>query len=355
MVAMATIADSVPLVGENRVLAKIGLDGLRRPVNGGLKALMQVSQLDSAAKPITATDIAFRVAPRINAAGRMDVAQDVVELFTTRDEARSRELANKLNELNSDRQAEEARIIATIYSRLESDESFKDAYCVVIAGDGWHRGVIGIAATRVVERTCKPALVIAIDGDEAHGSGRSISAFHLLDALESEHCRPLFKRFGGHSHAVGFSMPADQVDALRSAIDAYAKTKLTSEDFVPVLNIDSEISLDEITPEWMRCLEMLEPYGMGNREPIFVARGLRLQQPPRILKEKHIKLKLGQNGRGMDALGWRMAEDVQALGLVVGDIVDVAFTVEENVHPDFGGLQLVICDLVKKASSVASG
>src|SRR5207248_4433976 len=135
-VAIATIADSVPLAGENRVFAKLGLDGLRKPVNGGLKALMQVAKLEGNGRAIKATDIAFRVAPRINAAGRMDVAQDVVELFTTRDEARSRELAKKLNDLNSDRQAEEARIIATIYSRLESDESFKDASCIVIAGDG---------------------------------------------------------------------------------------------------------------------------------------------------------------------------------------------------------------------------
>jgi single-stranded-DNA-specific exonuclease len=363
MVAIATIADSVPLVGENRIFAKLGLDGLRKPVNGGLKALMQVAQLDGDARArqgIRATDIAFRVAPRINAAGRMDIAQDVVELFTTRDEVRSRELANKLNELNSERQAEEARIIAKIHSLLDTDATLKEAFCLVIAGEGWHRGVIGIAATRVVERTGKPALVIAIDGDEAHGSGRSISAFHLLDALESKDCRPLFTRFGGHAHAVGFSMTREQIEPLRAALDAYARTRLTEADFVPVLNIDAEISLDEITPEWMRCLEMLEPYGMGNREPIFVARGLRLQQPPRILKEKHVKLRVTQMGadgkqhRGFDALGWRMAERIQEQGLVVGEMVDLAFTVEENMHPEFGGLQLIICDVVRSAKTEAS-
>ncbi|MCU1310866.1 MAG: exonuclease RecJ [Candidatus Angelobacter sp.] len=363
MVAIATIADSVPLVGENRVFAKLGLDGLRRPVNGGLKALMQVAQLDAggrAGRSIRATDIAFRVAPRINAAGRMDIAKDVVELFTTRDETRSRELANKLNELNSDRQAEEARIIGKIHALLDSDATLAEAFCLVIAGEGWHRGVIGIAATRVVERTGKPALVIAIDGDEAHGSGRSISAFHLLDALESEHCRPLFTRFGGHAHAVGFSMKREQVEPLRRALDAYARTRLTVEDFVPVLSIDAEITLEEITPEWMRCLQMLEPYGMGNREPVFVARGLRVQQPPKVLKEKHIKLRLtqvdanGKQHRGFDALGWRMAERIQEQGLVVGEMVDLAFTVEENVHPEFGGLQLIICDLVRAGKAVAS-
>src|SRR6266478_9795285 len=260
---------------------------------------MQVAKLVNAGRAgrvIRATDIAFRVAPRINAAGRMNIAQDVVELFTTRDDARARELANKLNELNSDRQAEEARIIGKIHALLDNDAVLNEAFCLVIAGEGWHRGVIGIAATRVVERTGKPALVIAIDGDEAHGSGRSISAFHLLDARESKDCRPLFTRFGGHAHAVGFSMKREQVEPLRSALDAYARTRLTVEDFVPVLNIDAEITLEEITPEWMRCLQMLEPYGMGNREPVFVARGLRIQQPPKVLKEKHIKLRLTQVG-----------------------------------------------------------
>jgi single-stranded-DNA-specific exonuclease len=247
MVAIATIADSVPLVGENRVFAKLGLDGLRRPVNGGLKSLLQVAQLDGRVKAITAGDIAFRVAPRINAAGRMDIAQDVVELFTTRDESRTHELANKLNQLNGGRQAEEARIITEIYSRLESDALLEEAFCIVIEGQGWHRGVIGIAATRVMERTGKPALVIAVDGDgdsdEAQGSGRSISAFHLLDALESENCRPLFTRFGGHAHAVGFSIERSKIEPLRLALDAYAKTRLTREDFTPVLNVDSEIML----------------------------------------------------------------------------------------------------------------
>jgi single-stranded-DNA-specific exonuclease len=359
IVAIATIADSVPLIGENRVFAKLGLQGLRRPVNGGLKALLQVSQLDGTSEAISSTDIAFRVAPRINAAGRMDIAKDVVELFTTRDEARTRELADKLNALNSDRQAEEARIISKIHTLLDGDSKLNEAFCMVIAGEGWHRGVIGIAATRVVERTSKPALVIAIDGDEAHGSGRSIPAFHLLDALESKDCRPLFTRFGGHAHAVGFSMHKDKVEPLRQALDAYARTRLTQEDFTPILHVDAEITLNEITPAWMRWLEMLEPYGMGNREPVFVARGLRLQQPPRILKEKHIKLKLaqdspeGKRSSSFDALGWRMAERFQEQPLLVGEIVDLAFTVEENKHPEFGGLQLIICDVTRAKSAMA--
>ena len=358
MAAIATIADSVPLVGENRVIASLGLRGLRKPVNSGLKALLQVSQLLGRTEPITATDIAFRVAPRINAAGRMDVARDVVEMFTSRDEARTRELAEKLNSLNADRQAEEARMMQAIHTRLDEDRSFDEAYCVVIEGEGWHRGVIGIAATRVVERTCKPALVLAVDGDEAHGSGRSIHAFHLLDALESEHCRPLFTRFGGHSHAAGFAMPAANIGALRAALNAYARTKLTPTDFVPQLRVDTEVRLDELTREWIECVSRLEPFGMGNPEPVFVARELRVLQPPKIMKEKHIKLRLshlindevemrGRQPRAFDAIGWRMAEQLQSQPLLLGDVIDIAFKIDENQHPDFGGLQLVMCDYAK--------
>src|SRR5690348_17331135 len=189
--AIATIADAVPLVDENRVFARLGLDGLRSPVNVGLKALLEVSQVDGS-HPLDSSDVAFRLAPRLNAAGRMDVARDVIELFTVRDLTRAREIAERLNQLNTERQAEEARIVEEICRTLDGSPEQREAYCIVVDGEGWHRGVIGIAATRVVERYCRPALVISRLGDEAHGSGRSIPAFHLLNALES--CQELSSR-----------------------------------------------------------------------------------------------------------------------------------------------------------------
>ncbi|MGH7486760.1 MAG: single-stranded-DNA-specific exonuclease RecJ, partial [bacterium] len=197
VVAIATIADAVPLTAENRVFAKLGLDGLRSPVNPGLKALVEVAQLSGRA--LTSGDVAFRIAPRINAAGRMDVARDVIELFSVKDAVRAREIANRLDQLNAGRQEEERRILQSIDSHFEEEPALRDAFCIVIDGESWHRGVIGITATRVVERYGRPALVISREGDQAHGSGRSISAFHLLNALES--CSALFTRFGGHSHA----------------------------------------------------------------------------------------------------------------------------------------------------------
>jgi single-stranded-DNA-specific exonuclease len=356
MVAIATIADAVPLTGENRVFAKLGLDGLRHPVNAGLKALLETASLAGNQK-LTAGDVAFRIAPRINAAGRMDVARDVIELFSVREVDRARELAARLDRLNSDRQQEEQRIMVEVQKRIESSADVRDCFCLVVDGDAWHRGVIGIAATRVVERYGRPTLVLSLEDGEAYGSGRSIPAFHLLDALES--CRDMFTRFGGHAHAVGFSLPADRVPALRQALDTYARQRLTPADFEPILNFDGELALPQITPELYRALQQLEPFGMGNPEPVFIARRVRVATPPRVLKDKHVKLRVtqpngSQYGRGLDALGWRMAERVQQASILAGDSVDLAFTIELNDHPDFGGLELRLEDIVRCQPSPAT-
>ena len=354
MVAIATIADAVPLVGENRVFARLGLDGLRHPVNAGLKALLEVASLS--AKKLNANDVAFRIAPRLNAAGRMDVAQDVIELFSVKDADRAREIAARLNQLNSDRQQEEKRIFEAVEERLAGAPEMRDCFCLVIDGDAWHRGVIGIAATRVVERYGRPALVLSREDGEAYGSGRSIPAVHLLDALES--CRDMFTRFGGHAHAVGFSLPCDRVPALRAALDTYARERLTAADFERVLEYDGELPLGEVTPTLYQSLQRLEPFGMSNPEPVFAARGARVAFPPKIIKEKHVKLRLanenGKFARAIDALGWRMAEQVQQAAILAGNIVDVAFTLEVNDHPEYGGLELRLADIVKAPQAHSS-
>jgi single-stranded-DNA-specific exonuclease len=395
IVAIATIADAVPLTGENRVFAKLGLEALRSAVNPGLKALLEVAQVGG--RPLTSGEVGFRIAPRINAAGRMDVARDVIELFSVKDAARAREIADKLDQLNAERQTEEGRILDAIHLRFEQEPGLLDSFCLVIDGDGWHRGVIGITATRVVERYGRPTLVISHDGEDAHGSGRSIRAFHLLNALES--CAPLFTRFGGHAHAVGFSMPASNLPELCSHLDGYARARLTLSDFEPVLDLDDELPFDQITPELFHVLRRLEPFGMGNPEPVFAARELLLMAPPRVMKEKHMKLKLcvpavadskeelsqvaalvtprchpdsavlprvhaqGSNGGWQkrvtyNALGWRMAERVQQAELVPGDSLDIAFTLDHNDHPEFGGLELSLRDFKspqRSATSVAMG
>jgi single-stranded-DNA-specific exonuclease len=406
IVAIATIADAVPLTGENRVFAALGLDALRKAVNPGLKALLEVAQI-SAQRPPTSGEVGFRIAPRINAAGRMDVARDVIELFSVKDPGRARELAAKLDHLNSDRQEEERRILRSVEERFAADPTLCAAACIVVDGEGWHRGVIGITATRVVERYNRPAVVISREGDEAFGSGRSIRAFHLLEAIES--CSSLFSRYGGHSHACGFAMPAANVAELRTRLDAFARARLTPADFDPTVDLDGELDLSEVTPDLFRALHLLEPYGMGNPEPVFAARAVQLTAPPRILKDKHIKLKLtsGRVGAGdspaqvdetelsaaailatprchpdgaairreekaaavaeghagaalttenrelrtrlasritFDALGWHMAERLQQTPLLAGDAIDVAFTIGHNDHPEYGGLELSLRD-----------
>ncbi len=354
MVAIATIADAVPLIDENRIMTKLGLEGLRRPVNGGLKALMDVAGLQSGDRALTAGDVGFRLGPRINAAGRMDIARDVIELFTSKSPERWREIAEKLNQLNLARQEEEQRIVAAIEQELATGPDISDKFCLVFDGDGWHRGVVGIVASRVVEKTGRPALVVAKDGEEAHGSGRSISAFHLLEALES--CRGLFTRFGGHAHAVGFALPCASLPELKLRLDTFARGRLTPEDLLPELKIDADITLKDVTPQLLENLRQLEPFGQGNPEPVFASHGVNLVFPPRVIKDKHIKFRVNQTlpeGCGSynyEAIGWRMAERLAGESYMPGDRLDLAFTVTVNNHPDFGGLELVLEDFRKSAA-----
>jgi single-stranded-DNA-specific exonuclease len=343
---------------------------LRSPVNPGLKALLEVAEVPCS-RALNAGEVAFRIAPRLNAAGRMDVARDVVELFREKDATRANAIAQRLDGLNKERQDEEQRILQELESRFEKEPALGQAFCIVVDGDGWHRGVIGITATRVVERYGRPALVISREGEEAHGSGRSIRAFHLFEALEAS--AGLFDRYGGHAHAVGFALPTARIPELRSQLDAFARKRLTSADFDPVLEVDAEVLLSDVTPEFLSCLKQLEPYGMENPQPVFAARAVRLLQPPRIFKDKHLKLKVAaaheaSAGRSdwrqnvmYEATGWRMAERAAKEQLLPGDSLDIAFTLGQNEHPEFGGLELTLCDFLvhakaarAKASSVGS-
>jgi single-stranded-DNA-specific exonuclease len=344
MLAIATVADAVPLLGENRVFASVGLEQLRRPASAGLRSLMQVAKLNPAQRPLTATDLAFRIAPRINAAGRMDVASDVVELFTTRDAARAGELADKLDRLNSERQQAEAKMLEQIERRFTEDTGFASSRCIVIEGEGWHRGIIGILASRVVDQMRRPAIVIALESGEAYGSGRSVPGFHLLQAIEG--CKEIFTRFGGHAHAVGFRLPPSRLPELKSHLEAWAA--LHVEEAAPSLRCHAVLPLDQITDALFSWLRRLEPFGTGNEEPVFVAYNARLMAPVRPIKDRHICLQLAQGVRGgsWSALGWDWGSRAQAFGLQQGSVVHLAYKVRENMHPEYGGLELEIADLV---------
>jgi len=369
LVAIATIADSVPLEGENRVIAAMGLRELRNPVQPGLRALMQVAEIPAKRVP-TAAEVGFRLAPRINAAGRMDIASDVVELFLTRDVARATELAEKLNRLNDDRRATEARALEAIDAQLETlrgiDGEFL-AECIVLDDADWHRGVLGILASRIVDRTGRPALVLTHEDGQAHGSGRSIAGFHLLDALTAVHVASndvddvetggvLFTRFGGHAHAVGFSLPSERVALLRARMRRHGASLLTGPMLAPDLECDAEVSLSDLTQDFYDWLMRCAPFGIGNREPVFLTRGVKLMAEVRLIKEKHVCLQLQREGETVrfSALGWsrgvNWAERCRDLELREGSRIDVAYRLKAKANPQFPGLELEIVDV-----RVASG
>lgn len=355
LVAIATIADSVPLEGENRVIASLGLRELRNPVQTGLRALMEVSQIPLDRAP-TATEVGFRIAPRINAAGRMDVASDVVELFLTRDTHRAHELAAKLDRLNGERKATEAKALETIEERLtdlRDPEGHFPALCFVMDDSEWHRGVLGILASRIVDRTGRPALVLTHEDGQAHGSGRSIAGYHLLDALSAIHDEDgaLFSRFGGHAHAVGFSLPSQHVLSLRERMERHSAARLLSAELLtPPLECDIEISLEDLNPLFYDWLDRCGPFGIGNLEPILLTRSVRLGSEVRIIKDHHVCLEVISGNHRFNALGWSRGsilwtEVCRTMQLTAGSCLDVAYKLRRKSNPWFTGLELELVDL----------
>jgi len=343
LVAIATVADVVPLVGENRVIVKRGLEGLRSVANPGLRALLDVAGVEPGAAP-SARQVAFQIAPRINAAGRMASASDVVELFTTNDATRARAIAMQLDELNKDRRETEDDIRQAILEQcLAQPVTDRDA-ALVFAGEGWHRGVVGIVASRIVERYHRPVFVLGLDNGMAHGSGRSIRVFHLLEALET--MPELFTKFGGHRQAAGVTMGAEHVETFRERFRAYAAERLTIADFEAELEIDAEIRFREITDQTVMELLDLAPFGFGNPPPTFVARAVEVAAPPDIKKEKHVFLRLAPDGKALRAKAWNFAE--RAGEFVPGTRIDVAFQFEDDAYSAARGYapwQMIVRDV----------
>jgi len=339
VVAIGTIADVVPLLGENRVIARFGLEGLRQPSQAALRALLEVSGLEG--RKISAGDVGFRVAPRLNAAGRMENARDVIDLLTSSDLQKTREIAGRLEKLNRERQRVEDGILREIAEIMGRHPDRRERYSLVLAGEGWHRGVIGIVAQRVVERYHRPALVIGVGDSMGVGSGRSIRALHLLDALTT--MQDLFDRFGGHARAAGFALPSARIAELETRFEQYARSVLKPQDLEPVLRVDAEVSGAEIDWSLFEALEKLAPFGCGNPTPVLAARDFRLVLGPRILQEKHLKLRVACGPRSFDALGWGMAE--RGATLVPGQSLDMAFTLDQHVFQDVTTLQLVVSEI----------
>ena len=354
MAAIATVADAVPLVGENRVIAAVGMEELRRPSSVGLQALMQAAGVDGTARAVTSFDLGFRLGPRINAAGRMDVASEVVELFTTRDRVRALELAAKLEKQNTERREKEAEVLEAVEEWLETDPALETKKMLVLAGEDWHRGVIGILASRVVERTAKPVIVVSVEDGVAYGSGRSIDGFPLLEAIEP--CAELFTRFGGHAFAVGFAMPATNLAEMERRVQAFAGERLAGRVAEHTLRIDAELPLERLTGTVAGWLRRLEPTGRGNADPVLLARRVRVAAPVRVMKEKHIRLEVAPAGTSMrmeplKAVGWKLAEQAAAMGIGDGSVIELAYRVRVDERSQtgrgdgLGGVELEIAGM----------
>ena len=341
IVAIGTVADVAKLVGENRAIVALGLTDLAKARNPGLRALMEVAGCGDG-KGMTAYDLGFRLGPRINAAGRMDAAKAVVELFDTRDTEEARRLAIHLDTRNEERKVVQQQIIDLAVAEL-ADNGKPGSHVAVIAGEGWHRGVIGIAASKIAERINRPCVVFSIEGDVAHGSGRSIAAYHLLDGLTS--CADLFEKFGGHSHAAGVTIRPERIDQLRERLNQHAASCLTADDLEPSVTIDLELRAEDVTFGLTKELQSLEPYGAGNARPVFCSRGLRLVSEPVVMKDRHVKMRLaGANNRPLEALWWNCIEPGQQTPELKGSI-ELAYTIETSVWNDEIKVQLNVADL----------
>jgi single-stranded-DNA-specific exonuclease len=328
LVAIATVADVVPLVGENRVIVKHGLEGLNQSKNPGLQAILELSGLMNGRSP-SARQVAFQIAPRINAAGRMDDAQNVIRMFLTEDPEHARSLASQLHALNQERRDTEAEIVRLVLEECAGVPVTDDQTVLVFSGLNWHRGVVGIVASRLVERFYRPVFVLSEEDGLAQGSGRSIAPFHLLDALES--MPDLFTRFGGHRQAAGVSLPAGSVAEFRRRLNTYAGTRLTPADFQPQLAIDATVTLRELTtgPAVEQLLAMA-PFGFGNPPPMLAILGAEVAGAPVVMKEKHLRVHLRQNGRSLFPKAWNFAE--RAEDFTVNGPIDAAFSVEEDLY-----------------------
>src|SRR3989442_4472800 len=343
IVAIGTVADVAKLTGENRTIVALGLQDLAKATNPGLRALMEVAGCGDGAS-LTAYDVGFRIGPRINAAGRMDAARAVVELFSTRDTEEARRLAKHLDTRNQERKEVQRQIFELAIAELErADRGPANSYVAVIAGEGWHRGVIGIAASKISERINRPCVVFSIDGDVAHGSARSIQAYHLLNGLTA--CSDLFDKFGGHSHAAGITIKPDRISDLRRRLNEHAASCLTDEELQPCLNIDAELPAEAITFPLTNELSSLEPFGAGNPRPVFLTRNLRITSQPRVMKERHLKMYLaGAEGRPLETVWWNCLEHLQRTPDLNASI-ELAYTIETNTWNGETRMQLNVEDM----------
>jgi single-stranded-DNA-specific exonuclease len=341
--AIGTLADVVPLTGENRIIAKLGLGILSKgPHKVGLRALLDVCGLTG--REIDSYHIGFVVAPRVNAAGRMSTPDIAARLLLAADETmgeEARALAGQLDAENLRRQQEEADIVAEARKIVETDLEVGSRTVIVVAGEGWHRGVIGIVASKLVDAFHRPAIVISTDGDLAQGSCRSIPSFNMLAALES--CAELMSKFGGHKQAAGLTLESSRIRELRARVNEFADACLTPDDLRPRLWIDGSLTFRSINEQVVSELSTLAPFGAGNPCPIFRTSRVEIVDGPRLLKERHLKMAFKQDGRILRGVAWRASER-ESFVTEHRAAIDLAFSLENDIWNGERYLQLSIAD-----------
>ncbi len=341
LVCLGTVADVVPLRGENRLFVQHGLQSIAKSRKVGLRALMEVAGVGKGGAVAT-RDVAFGLAPRINAAGRMEDARGAVELLLTNDMAEALKLAGQLSQHNDARRAEERQTLAEAEGMVAAGVDLEREKVIVLGSERWHPGVIGIVASRLVERYHRPALLVAIGDGIGKGSGRSIGAFNLWEGLRE--CADLLIRFGGHRYAAGFGVEADRIEELRARINQVADERLTTEDLLRQIELDAEVQLEELSVETATELQRLAPFGMGNPAPILVTRRAMVEEVKRVGDRSHVALRLrSANGTTLGAIWFRAG----ALGeeLVVGSMVDVCFRPKLDEWNGSTRVQLVVEDV----------
>ena len=337
LVCIGTISDIVPLVDENRVIAKLGLKLIEQTQNIGLRTLLNIANF----KKIDSNAISFGVAPRINACGRMGAQEEALKLFLTEDKQEALKIAKNLVKFNQERQNTEKQIFEDVIQEIEKNND-KEKKCIVLAKENWHHGIIGIVSSKVTEMYYKPSILICLEGDMGKGSGRSVPGFDLYNALSK--CNNYIEKFGGHSMAIGISIKKENFEKLKAEIEKCAEESNIS-DIMPIINIDKRINLKDISIEEAKSLELLEPFGEANKMPIFLIQNLKIDSIRALSDGKHLKLTLKQDNYIIDAIGFNMGE--LSKQYLLGDKVDVVGTIEINTFGNKENIQMNLKDIRK--------
>ncbi len=339
LVALGTIADVVPLLGENRIFAKIGLEQLCTSEKPGIVALKEVAGLKT--RRVESGHVAYILAPRINAAGRLGNAESGVRLLLSNEPRSAAIIAESLEEDNTNRKKIDESTLEDALAQLRQYGAELPP-AIVLWSDRWHPGVLGIVASRLIERFHRPTILVACDGEEGKGSGRSVPGFDVHQALQE--CSEYLLGFGGHSYAAGLTILTENLEAFRDRLCAVVQARIRPDDYIPKLSIDGPIRLDDLNEDLVQFLDRLSPFGIGNAEPLFIADDVRLASTPMVVSRNHLKMSIRQNGREMDCIGFGMGHMAGPLSTEAGRI-SVAFVPTINVWQNRARLQLKLRDI----------